>query len=67
MILQLQEVTSIVMMYPLIYPFLGFYFLNEKYSRSDFLFAFLGFIGTIILVRPGFIFGNTQSYSNLRY
>jgi drug/metabolite transporter (DMT)-like permease len=55
------------MIYPLIYPILGFYFLKENYTQSDFFFGILGFMGTIILVRPGFIFGNFQTESNERY
>jgi drug/metabolite transporter (DMT)-like permease len=46
------------MTYPLIYPFFGYFILKESYTKIDFIFALLGFAGTLILIKPGFIFGN---------
>jgi hypothetical protein len=32
--------------------------LKESYTKIDFIFALLGFAGTLILIKLGFIFGN---------
>ena len=49
------------MTYPLIYPLFGYFILKEPYTKTDFIFALLGFIGILILIKPAFLFGNENN------